>query len=609
MSRHAILPFVRRLKIIDKESRTVTLGRVLNPPQLRLIDSVEQDVRDGRPIRYITLKARQVGISTVTEAMAFQFAICMNRSRGLIVSHTGDSTKHLMDMSHHYWDSFWAAPLYKTTSSARDRLAWDPTKSSISLLPAKSLEGARSRTLHFVHASEAAFWPHPRELMKGLSQGVPRVALSAIFVESTANGVGNWFHETWEAAKRGDVEYKPMFFPWWTHPEYNAHHIGRGDEARKLLLAKTSSGGTLDDEEWHLYRGLVQRGMGEGEIQSRLVWRRLTLATELSGSLDDFHQEYPSTDDEAFLSTGRNVFDLTQLRAAYAPLIPARGKLVRDARARSGVTFVDDPAGPLHVYQFPSERTPGSYVVGIDNSKAARFGDFAVAQVLDRRTMAHCATWRDRGHKDLDFGEQMILLGHWYDEAMLAPEYNFNGAVISGILQARYKNLYVHRKAGKIRGLHDDVFGWPMTDQTKYEAMDHLKKEVWLASQSQSDFRIKDQDTYQEMKNYIINDAGRFENSKQAQHDDTVTSMAIAVSVAVLERANLPVVPGAMGGTDPAVMAGMREVRELQDGLDLAPVSKRRDDGSHGLVLPPTVSPFGPRQGDGDMFGDGKWEW
>jgi len=242
MSRHAILPFVRRLKIIDKESRTVTLGRVLNPPQLRLIDSVEQDVRDGRPIRYITLKARQVGISTVTEAMAFQFAICMNRSRGLIVSHTGDSTKHLMDMSHHYWDSFWAAPLYKTTSSARDRLAWDPTKSSISLLPAKSLEGARSRTLHFVHASEAAFWPHPRELMKGLSQGVPRVALSAIFVESTANGVGNWFHETWEAAKRGDVEYKPMFFPWWTHPEYNAHHIGRGDEARKLLLAKTQRG-------------------------------------------------------------------------------------------------------------------------------------------------------------------------------------------------------------------------------------------------------------------------------------------------------------------------------------------------------------------------------
>jgi hypothetical protein len=177
------------------------------------------------------------------------------------------------------------------------------------------------------------------------------------------------------------------------------------------------------------------------------------------------------------------VFDLTQLRAAYSPLIPARGKLVRDARARQGVTFVDDPAGPLHVYQFPSERTPGSYVVGIDNSKAARFGDFAVAQVLDRRTMAHCATWRDRGHKDLDFGEQMILLGHWYDEAMLAPEYNFNGAVISGILQARYKNLYVHRKAGKIRGLHDDVFGWPMTDQTKYEAMDHLKKEVWLASQ------------------------------------------------------------------------------------------------------------------------------
>ena len=620
---HPILPFISRLKIVDKELQTRVLGRVLNPPQRRLIADVEEDIRVGRPIRYITLKARQVGISTVTEAMAFQWMFCLPRSRGLIVSHTGPSTNHLLDMTHHYWTTWWANPLYKATSSARDRLKWSPTQSEMSVMPAKTAEGARSRTLHFVHASETAFWPHPGELMYALQAGVPKTALSAIFIESTANGVGNWFHEMWEAAKRGEVDFKPRFFAWWRHPEYHAHQLGRGDDAAKLLLTKQINGGTLDEEEWILKTVLANSGMDDAEIQSRLLWRRLTVATEMSGDLDKFHQEYPATDDEAFLSTGRNVFTLKYLRTVYEPLIPDVGKLVYDPTARdtNNVRFIPDPAGPLRIYEYPSPNPSKWYMVGIDNSKATMFGDFSVGQVIKRDTLEQVAVWRERGMNDVVFAEQMRLLGYFYNTAMLAPEYNMNGAGINALIEANYPRYYVHRKAGRIRGMHESIVGWPMTEQTKQECMANLQREVFAGYEGRSEFLIHDPETYFEMKNYVINDRGKYENAKQAEHDDTVTSLAIGVSAAIYERPGLATSQMADFETmraerakaanpdHDAIAAGIRNVGEHQGGVDVAMRSEqddtRQDTGGRQFRLPPDINPFASQ--DVDLYNDGEW--
>lgn len=625
----AIYPFVSRLKIVDKNIQTHTLGRIMTHPQRLLIADVEQDIKDGRPIRYITLKARQVGISTVTEAMAFQFAFCINRMRGLIVSHTGDSTKHLIDMTHHYWESWWARSLYTTTSSARDRLKWAPTQSEITLLPAKSAEGARSRTLHFVHGSEVAFWPYPELLLKALNQGVPRTALSAIFLESTANGIGNHFHAIWEAAKRGDVEYKPRFYPWWSHPSYTGHHIGKAEEARTLRLARVANGGTLDEEEWHLYVHLHSLHKSDAEIRSRLIWRRSTLNTELAGDIDALHQEYPSTDGEAFLSTGRNVFNLQYLRAVYEPMIPDIGYLVYDPLARNHVRFIKDGEGPLHVFFHPSPDPRAWYAIGADPSKATLFGDYAVGQVLYRNTLEQMATFRERGMNPVLFAEQMILLGYYYNTALLVPEHNMSGAQTAAIIESKYPKFYRHRKSQQIRGMEDNVVGWITTEQSKAEAIANLQREVFAGYEGRSGFKIHDQQTYYEMKNYIINDKAKFENAKHANHDDTVMSLAIGVSGTIYERPSMP----NDQFTDPAwlrmdrglhhnspehelVQDGMMQVTGAQGGGTgpvspiPAPVSQTvtRGDGSVGLgmTLPPEVFPWA-REGDVDMFSDGEY--
>lgn len=981
---HPILPFISRLKIVDKDVQTRVLGRVINPAQMKLVTAVEEDIRVGRPIRHIVLKARQVGFSTAIEAMAYQWSFCQPRNRGLVISHRSDSVEHLLSMTEHYWSTWWAQSLYRATSQARDKMAWEPTGSKLSVLTAKSAEAARSRTFQFVHASEAAFWEDAGTLMRGLQ--VPKRALTAIFIESTANGIGNWYHEMWEAAKNGDVAYTPHFFPWWQHPEYNSEWIGRGDDARKLSLARLGSGGHLDDEEWQLYRMLSIRGMDDAEIRSRLMWRRFQIADDFAGDLDGFHQEYPAcvvgetrvgtsrgiveirdvvdsdttrhgrviltqaqppspiyalstaegyqleatadhpiitpdgpvelcdlapgdtvtlsspatstfpasvcwhdcgidhtialtddlalflgifagdgshhggttsiacdakdqdvidecvrlfdvvfgvearvrtvgekgggrevrtgvvkirdtldhlgvigrrpsthgtnrdyhrkvcvpeviwrspphhiraflrglfeadgfagaagtaprvslfskhpeflrdvqilllsqgivsritggalemrgeravvfrdtigwvgkrknsraaswtepraggrrrvintftatvaaitptgrveptynltladgtdhafdaggilthnTDDEAFLSTGRNVFHLSYLRAAYDPVIPDVGKLVYDSTALpSKVRFIPDPSGPLSVYEYPAHANPSQwYLIGIDNSKATQFGDYSVGQVIKRDSLEQVATWRQRGMNEVMFAEQMMLLGRWYNTAMLAPEYNMNGAGINAIVEQQYPSYYVHRKAGKLRGVHDGIVGWPMTEQTKNECVSMLHREVFAAYERRSNFAIHDEPTYFEMKNYIINDKGKYENSKNAAHDDTVTSLAIAVAAASYERPSMAKQQVRVGraSVPAAVAAGIMAVGESQGapvglaatrdhGVDVGGVedegdgvsSRSREHGRdgdrprHSLVLPPELNPFAER--DVDMYSDGEY--
>jgi len=56
--------------------------------------------------------------------------------------------------------------------------------------------------------------------MLGLNQSVPYKHGTIIVLESTANGVGNWFHEEWLRAKHKESNFVPLFFPWFDQAEY-----------------------------------------------------------------------------------------------------------------------------------------------------------------------------------------------------------------------------------------------------------------------------------------------------------------------------------------------------------------------------------------------------
>jgi intein/homing endonuclease len=146
------------------------------------------------------------------------------------------------------------------------------------------VESGRSQTIHWLHASEVAFWDNPSTLMTGLRQAIPNTPTSAIFLESTANGVGNYFHTTWSEAVSGESEFTPFFFPWWQHYEYTAD----------WLRLPTNVPFRADSEERLLRVLLRTHGLTDTDIKSRLIWRRWAIRNLAEGDLLRFQQEYPA---------------------------------------------------------------------------------------------------------------------------------------------------------------------------------------------------------------------------------------------------------------------------------------------------------------------------
>ena len=78
----------------------------------------------------------------------------------------------------------------------------------------------RSGTMQLFHGSEVAFWPHGDTHAAGVLQAVPDEPGSEVVLESTANGVGNVFHQMWRDAETGASDFIAVFVPWFWQEEY-----------------------------------------------------------------------------------------------------------------------------------------------------------------------------------------------------------------------------------------------------------------------------------------------------------------------------------------------------------------------------------------------------
>jgi len=513
-----IKPFIYELKILTKDRQTRRLGDVINYAQEDFLTEVENQINENGDVRIIVLKARQLGISTIIEGIIFCMSMMFRDYQSLIISHESDSAEHILTMTKRYWNTYSFKDFHDEQYNGRKQLAWSDLQSNIVIATAKNTGAGRSKTLHALHASEVAFWDQPEELITGLRQAIPAQGITMIFYESTANGVGNFFHKTWEDSTRGDSEFIPKFYPWHEHPEYTAKYIPRAMAAKFALL------NNITKEEKAL------RSMGIGD--ARLLWRRWAIANLCQGDVEKFHQEYPTTPHEAFLSTGRNVFSINHLLEHYRPMRPKRGRL---RRVGQQVEFAEHPDGELNIYRFPSaDQNWGIYQIGADPTHTIA-GDQACAQVLNRRTLEQAAVLAM--HTDpIEFAKQLDLLGRFYNLAVIAPEKEGPGyATVGHLLGANYPRVWESQKVDKTPGkISGDVFGWGTNKATKAMAMGYLvnalAQPLQVIGNTSYGLLIHDEDTFNELKDYVSDEKGGFCNGDGSLFDDRVMSLGIALA-------------------------------------------------------------------------------
>ena len=285
----------KNLKIRTKEGSIEPF--ILNKAQKYLHDRLEQQLKDTGRIRALVLKGRQQGCSTYTEGRYYWKVTHRKGVQAFILTHEQPATDNLFKMVQRYHDS--CHPLVKphTGSSNAKELVFDLLDSGYKLGTAGTKGTGRSATIQYFHGSEVAFWPNADDHAAGVMQAIPDADGTEVILESTANGVGNYFHRMWQQAEAGTGEYIPIFIPWFWQEEYQKH---------------TNDDFTASIEELE-YAELYKL------TNKQVAWMRAKIA-EFKGDWTLFHQEYPATAQLAFQMSGENSFiqPATVMRARTA---------------------------------------------------------------------------------------------------------------------------------------------------------------------------------------------------------------------------------------------------------------------------------------------------
>lgn len=280
------LPLFARnfLNIRTKAGRIETFQ--FNKAQTYLHDRLEAQLADFGRVRALILKGRQQGCSTYVQARFFHKVVTQKGRKAFILTHEAEATKNLFDMTKRYYDSVPDGIVPKPDASSARELNFKSLNSGYAVGTAGNKAVGRSQTIQLMHASEAAYYPHAEEHAKGILQSVSNEPGTEIIMESTANGIGNYFYNMWMSATSGQSDFQAIFIPWYWQPEYTS-------EPRKDELD------VLTEEE----QSLLYDHQDDGLTRQHLFWRRRKLfefSNDFETARELFQVEYPMTALEAF---------------------------------------------------------------------------------------------------------------------------------------------------------------------------------------------------------------------------------------------------------------------------------------------------------------------
>ena len=295
----------RCLTIRPKTGKPVPLR--LNAAQLYIHQRLEEQRAETGRVRALILKGRQQGASTLIGGR-FYWRVTHERGfRAFIMTHMDVATSNLFAMSERYHDNCPELVRPEVGKSNAKELTFPGLDSGYKVATAGSKGVGRSDTIQLFHGSEVAFWPHADTHASGALQAVPDEPGTEVILESTANGVGGFFHRLWRSAEAKTSDFTAIFVPWFWSAEY----------------AKTPPEGftlSLDEDD----QGESETSYAEayGLTLAQMYWRRLKVL-DLGPSL--FRQEYPACAAEAFQMSNTNslISAATVVRARKAELEPS----------------------------------------------------------------------------------------------------------------------------------------------------------------------------------------------------------------------------------------------------------------------------------------------
>jgi hypothetical protein len=463
-------PRLLRIKTNIPDASGLATERVvpfaLNPSQLKLHALWQKLEKEVGYVRIIILKARRQGMSTYVEGRIFHKVHTTPNTHAFIIAHDKDGSNTIFNMSKLYYEALPRRFMpMKRYSSKKELVFENPNektrfknpglRSQIEVFTANKVTSASGGGYSAAHFSEVAKYVDAENLIASTAPTIPDIPGSFIVYESTAFGRGGFFHDEWNKAtaktRRRETNFIPIFFSWLEFGSYQRDFNTCHSECRteKGLL------GSLDPEEKELKRKYKA-------TSKQVHWRRHKIL-DLGNDIDLFHQEYPTTPMEAFISSGHSYFNRREVQKIIDKCVDPEfvGELV-------GGKLKENEDGPLQIWEKPEAGC--EYVIGVDVGGGTAEGDASVMEVVKvpvgKPMLAQVAEWRDWLDPVL-LGSKAIELARYYNNATLAPEVNNHGLATLNEIKNNYFNIYRWQYFDRYGKNITNKLGWETNLSTK----------------------------------------------------------------------------------------------------------------------------------------------
>lgn len=346
--------FCSELKIETKEEGLKKMGTLLGT-QTYVMEEIQKGLDEDVHF-FVILKGRQLGITTISLALDLYWQFTHPGWQGTLVADTEENRDMFRSTLAMYMEGLPKEYKIPLVAHNRNQMVLKNRSRLFYQIAGNKSRLGQGKAITYLHGTETASWGNEEGLASLIASLAEKNPERLYMFESTAQGF-NMFHDMYKTAKRAKTQ-RAIFCGWWRNEFYSVP----GDSQ----IYKVYWDGKLKSEEKEWVKDIKK--MYGVDINSRqMAWWRWKMH---EGIKDEtlMYQEFPPTEDYAFVMTGTSFFSHTRCTEAAKQ---SKKRDYEDYRYSFGQLFQDtevlrstERLSTLRVWEQPIDSA--YYVIGAD---------------------------------------------------------------------------------------------------------------------------------------------------------------------------------------------------------------------------------------------------